>query len=227
MCARYVFYSGIRAIADDFGAVPLPNMEPEFNLAPTDVVAGIIVREGGKVATPFQWVLVPSWADNPSIGQKLINARSETAAEKPSFRGAMRYRRCILPADGFYEWKGPKGAKQPYYIYRADGKPIAFAGLWESWEKEGYLETCTILTTAANAEMSTLHDRMPVILEPAEYDRWLNPETTNSGDVLDLLDPASDGTLIMHPVGKAVGNPRASGPELIASVAAPNLFGDF
>lgn len=218
MCARYAFFSGMRAIADDFGAVPLPLWEPQFNLAPTDVVPGIVVREGVRVATLFRWGLVPSWAEDIGIGQRLINARGETVSEKPSFRAAFRSRRCVLPADGFYEWAGEKGSKRPYFIQRADGRPLAFAGLWEAWERgEEYLETCTVITTSANREMSEIHDRMPVVLEREELGDWLG----GGGDVgrlSGMLDPMRDGGLVMREVGKAVGNPRASGPGLIVGI---------
>lgn len=224
MCARFVHFDG-RVIQDDFGAVPLPHMEPHYNIAPTDPVIAVLERDGARRAWPLQWGLVPSWAKDPSSGSRLINARAETVAEKPSFRGALKYRRCVIPADGFYEWKGPAGKKQPYYIHRRDGRTMAFAGLWETWERaEGYLETCTIITTAANREMSELHDRMPVILELDEIGLWLDRSLTDSSRVMPLLNPAADGTLDFYEVDRRMSNPRAEGPELIARKAPDTLF---
>lgn len=230
MCARFVFVNG-RAVRDQFGAVPLPGLSDfeeypgSFNLAPTDPVVAIAIREGIRGASFYQWGLVPSWANDPSIGQKLINARSETVAEKPSFRGAFKYRRCLIPADGFYEWRGSKGNKQPFYIHQPEGRVMAFAGLYETWERmEGYLETVTILTTEANREMRELHDRMPVVLDQRDWDMWLDPSLREPTRLLPLLRPLADGSLEMYPVGVAVGNPRNEGAELIARTSTGSLF---
>lgn len=224
MCARYVFFNG-RVVQDDFGAVPLPDLQPRFNICPTQVVPAVIEREGKRQATLFQWGLVPHWAKDPSIGQKLVNARGETLAEKPSFRGAYKYRRCIIPADGFYEWMGQKGAKRPFYIHRADGKTMAFAGLWEEWETpEAHLTTCTIVTTEANADVAPLHERMPVVLEGTDIDTWLDPDIQETKVLQPLLVPLPDGVLTKHEVGKAVSSPRSEGPELLVPVGSASLF---
>lgn len=222
MCARYVFFSG-KAFSDDFGVAAVPDLTPRYNIAPTQVVPGVIMGPGGREFTVFQWGLVPGWAKDPTIGTKLINAKAETLAEKPSFRGAFKYRRCLIPADGFYEWKGPSGAKQPYYL-TCRRHPFAFAGLWEDWETpDGYLRTCTIVTTAANRLVSEVHDRMPVILSKEEYGLWLD-HSLKPAEVAPLLDPFPDTEMSMVPVGKAVGNPRVEGAGLIEPIAPTTLF---
>ena len=224
MCARYVFYSG-RSFGDEFGVLAVPDLTPRYNIAPTQVVPGVISTDRGREFAQFQWGLVPSWCKDPTIGHKLINARAETIAEKPSFRTALKKRRCLLPADGFYEWKGEKGAKQPYYI-TCRHHPFAFAGLWEYWEGvDGALLTCTMVTTHANTLMSQIHDRMPVILAPDKYGLWLDHEVSPAR-LTPLMDPFPDEEMSMHPVMKAVGNPRFDDPELIEPVAIGGLFGD-
>lgn len=222
MCARYVFYSG-RSFGDEFGVVAVPDLTPRYNIAPSQLVPAVIKTPAGKAVTMFQWGLVPSWSKDPSIGSKLINARAETITEKPSFRTAFKRRRCLIPADGFYEWKGPSSAKQPYFI-TCDHHPFAFAGLWEDWEGvEGVLQTCTIVTTNANELLSTFHDRMPVILEPEQYEAWLDVETPQP--ILEgLLDSYPADRMKMSAVSKAVGNPRFDDQSLIEPIACTNLF---
>lgn len=222
MCARYVFMSG-RSFGDEFGVVAVPDLTPRYNIAPTQIVPAVVQGSEGRTVEFFQWGLVPSWAKDPTIGSRMINARGETVAEKPSFRQAFRRRRCLIPADGFYEWKGPAGHKQPYFI-TCRHTPFAFAGLWEHWEGlEGELQTCTIVTTGANGLVSEIHDRMPVILEPGEYTEWLDPETPPLR-LESMLDPFDEGQMTMVPVGKAVGNPRIDDPSLIEPVSGTSLF---
>lgn len=192
---------------------------PQYNIAPRDDVLAVMERDGARRVWPLRWGLVPQWAKDISMGSRLINARSETIAEKPSFRGAVKYRRCLLPADGFYEWTGEKGAKQPYFIHRADGDLMAMAGIWETFEQgDAFLETCSIVTTTANKEMELFHDRMPVILERRDWGRWLDRSLTEVKAVEGLMVPAREGTLRMHPVSKAVSNPRAEGEWLVEPV---------
>jgi putative SOS response-associated peptidase YedK len=171
---------------------------------------------GGRELALVRWGLIPAWAKEASIGGRLINARSETVAEKPAFRSAFRKRRCLVPADGFYEWRKREGGgpKQPMLVRRRDGAPFAFAGLWEHWRgPEGEVQTCTILTTEANAVLAPIHDRMPVILDPAAYDRWLDPARPGAEE---LLRPCSDGWLEAFPVSTRVNNVRNDVAELIA-----------
>jgi putative SOS response-associated peptidase YedK len=166
--------------------------------------------------TFLNWSLIPSWAEDPKIGDWMINARSETAADKPSFRSAFRKRRCLIPTDGFYEWQKNGGKKQPFFIHRADAKPFAFAGLWEHWEGDGQvIESCTILTTEANELMRPLHDRMPVILQPEDYDRWLDPRLDKPEAVQPLLRPYPSEALAAYPVTTLVNNPRNDKAECL------------
>jgi putative SOS response-associated peptidase YedK len=187
MCGRFTLAQSPEAVAKAFGLDAVPNFPPRYNIAPSQPV-GVIVRGQNAPKPEFRlmgWGLIPSWAKDPSIGAKLINARSETLTEKPSFRAAFKYRRCLIPADGFYEWqKTQGGAKQPFYFSMAGNAVFAFAGLWESWND---IESCTILTTAANGLLQPIHDRMPVILSPKDYGRWLDPSVQGGRVLLDLL----------------------------------------
>lgn len=200
--------------------------EPRYNVAPTlDVLA---VAESKRTAArrlgTFRWGLVPSWAKDPSIGGKLINARAESLTEKPAFRTALARRRCLVPADAFYEWKRPptgKGPKQPYVIRHRDGTPLVFAGLWEVWREpgaeddDGWLRTCTIITTEANDVVRPLHDRMPLVLAPTDWDRWLDPAVDEAAGVEDLLVAAPADEFEVYAVSTEVNNVRNDGPQLI------------
>lgn len=209
MCGRFVLddpSATLAKILDTLNRpfiVPFfPKYTPKFNIAPTQYVP--VIRQQDVVL--MRWGLVPSWSKSLT-GPPLFNARAETVAEKPSFRTAFKRRRCIVPASGFYEWKD----KKPHYITLASGEPMAFAGLWESWNSPtGVIESCTIITTAANEFMAKLHDRMPVILSPEEYAPWLDPDV----DPSPMLDQY-DGAMKEHPVSSEVGNVRNDSPELI------------
>ena len=213
MCGRFAFYSPSEAAAALFGASSFIEVRPRYNIAPTQSVAAIRNGEEGRELVLLRWGLVPFWAKDPSIGNRMINARAETVAEKPSYRAAFRHRRCIVLADGFYEWHKEGDAKTPYYISLANGGPFALAGLWENWtDKESgeSLQTSTLLTTEANTFMQALHHRMPVVLEPDTATEWLG----GSGD---LLENAIDRTprLKAWPVDRRVNNARNEGAELI------------
>jgi putative SOS response-associated peptidase YedK len=222
MCGRYASFLPAEAIARIFGTVnPLPNLAPSWNVAPTQGAA--VVRRhpdtGGRHLDMLKWGLLPHWTKEPTRAQRPINARSETAAKSGMFRGALSQRRCIVPADAFYEWKVVEGGKQPYAIARQDEQPMAFAGLWESfrWPDETVTRSFTIMTTTPNAEMSELHDRMPVILDQQDWPMWLGEA---EGDGVALLRPAPDGLLRVWPVDRRVGSPRNNGPELLGTIAA-------
>lgn len=209
MCGRYTLRANseklIRRFGITFGAM---DWSPRFNVAPTQVMPIIRAVEGGRELAPARWGLIPSWAKDAAIGNRMINARSETAAEKPAFRAPLAQRRCLVPADGFYEWQKTSATrKQPYLITMADGEPFGMAGLWERWrDPDGQdVDSFTILTTAANAAMRPIHERMPVILTPARYASWLDPRKQ---DVADLMTALPDDALVMHPVSTRVNNPR-------------------
>jgi putative SOS response-associated peptidase YedK len=218
MCGRFAFYSPAEATAALFGAHSAAELKPRFNVAPTQDVAAIRRNEAGEAQlTTLRWGLVPFWAKDPAIGNRMINARAETVAEKPSFRNAYHKRRCLVLADGFYEWHTHDGQKVPYFISLKNGKPLAFAGIWERWddkEKGEKLETTAIITTAANDFMSQLHDRMPVVLEAGEggtlADAWLAGE---DGALADAIARAP--RFRAWPVDRKVNNARNEGKELI------------
>jgi putative SOS response-associated peptidase YedK len=221
MCARYTLTAPAVKVAELFGVeVPL-GLKPRYNVAPTQTVLAVRLDSDGKrEAANLRWGLIPSWAGDAKIGQKLINARSETVFEKPSFRGAAKKRRCLIAADGFFEWKGPVGKKQPYFIHRNGREPFAFTGLWESWhgEEADVVESCTIITTDANETMKPLHDRMPVILAQKDFDCWLDPKATNAGALMPLLRPAPDDLLSYYPVTTKMGNRRYTGADAVEPI---------
>lgn len=217
MCSRYSLTSPPEAVRAWFKCGGEDVFPPRYNIAPTDPVH--IVRmapNGARELILVRWGLIPGWVKDPRTFATLINAKAETVADKASFRAAWRHRRCLVPTDGFYEWTGERGHKQPHLIRRRDRSLFAFAGLWESWlgADGSEFDSMAILTTAANAEVAAVHDRMPVILAPDDYERWL---TTGSGDTQqlgDLLRPARDGVLDLTAVTRKVNNPRAEGPDL-------------
>jgi putative SOS response-associated peptidase YedK len=215
MCGRYFLSSPMEAIAVQFECEAQTGFAPRYNLAPTAVVPVVLATSAGRVVTLHRWGLVPSWSKDPALGARLANARAETAADKPSFRAPFRRGRCIIPADGFYEWQArPGGPKQPFCIRAADGSILAFAGLRDTWEgPDGAMETCAILTTSANGLMAPIHDRMPVILAPADYAAWLDPDGVPER-LKAMLRPCPEGFLRVYPVGPRVGNVRNEGPEL-------------
>lgn len=221
MCGRYTLATDPWKLAELLELEQAPELRPRYNIAPTQAVAALRLNDRGRrELVRLRWGLVPSWAKDPAMGNKLINARAETVAGKPAFRAAFKRRRCLLPADGFYEWKRLDGGKQPYRIHLADGGPFCFAGLWEHWRgaDEQTLETCTIITTAANATVSPLHDRMPVILDPADYGLWLDVDGAGPDDLQALLEPYPAGAMAAYPVSPRVNNPRHDAPDCVAPV---------
>jgi len=216
VCGRFAFYSPSEATAALFGVSASIEVQPRYNIAPTQYIAAIRDGSEGRELAMLRWGLVPSWAKDPSIGNRMINARAETVAEKPSFRAAFRHRRCIVLADGFYEWRRESNAKTPYFISLASSEPFALAGLWENWNDKSSgeaLQTTTLITTAANAFMQPLHHRMPLILQPDAATEWL------AGSV-DLLEQAADQAPALQawPVDRRVNNARNEGEELIDAV---------
>ena len=219
MCGRFAFFSPREAVQALFDVDCGVELAPRYNIAPTQPVPALRVGADGEVEfAPLRWGLVPSWAKDPAIGNRLINARLETAAEKPAFRTAFRRRRCAVIADGFYEWQAVgEGPKQPWFIdSEADG-PFLMAGLWEHWDKgEAPLESCTLLTTAATGAMRQVHPRMPVILSAAALRPWL--AAAGSEEALSVLSDDAQTGLRMQPVSRAVNSPAHDGPDLIRPV---------
>src|SRR5690625_4137718 len=214
MCGRYTLTDPGDELIQHFNLANLPaDYRPRYNIAPTQPVTAIINGDGRR-AGALRWGLIPSWAEDPAIGNRMINARGETVAEKPSFRSAFRRRRCLIPADGFYEWQQVDGRKQPMRIVRRDGAIFAFAGLWESWRPRGNptddtdneqnraraVYTCTIITTDANDTLRPIHHRMPVIIPPESYDLWLDREIEDPEALLPLLRPRPDDEFRAYPV---------------------------
>lgn len=218
MCSRYFLDADGNVIAYTFNVPVHDRIRKRFNIAPTQEAPVVRVDEAGRrEVAMLRWGLVPSWAQDPAIGNRLINARAETVAEKPSFRNAFRSRRCIVPATGFFEWKGEPGHKQPYAITAGDQPLFAFAGLWESWRDRSRpespaMQTFTIITTDANDAVAAIHDRMPVILPAAAVEAWL---TAPPGEAQRLLAPYA-GPVGVRAVSKSVGNPRNDSPDLLA-----------
>lgn len=221
MCGRFTLAVPAEQVAAQFQLPTAPELAPRYNIAPTQQIAVVRAGDADRTLSMMRWGLVPSWAKELSIGARMINARAETAAEKPAFRSAMKQRRCLIPADGFYEWQAQPGGKQPFHIRMADGRPFAFAGLWEQWRTpEGqWLETCTILTTSANELMRQLHDRMPVIIPPEQYALWLDPALHDTEPLQELLTPYPAEEMTARPVSKAVNKVGNDDPSLLAPVA--------
>src|SRR5579859_274305 len=216
MCGRFALATDINTVAKVFGVAPSLQAAPRYNIAPTQEVVGIL-SNGSAHMEWLQWGLIPSWAKDESIGSKMINARAETLAEKPSFKRLLRSRRCLIVADGFYEWKKEYGGKTPMYITMKDGQPFAFAGLWDSWQgQDGKpVRTCTIVTTTPNDLVTSIHDRMPAILLPSARDTWLDTSIQDDQALLPLLAPYPANRMTARQVSRQVNSPRVEGPELL------------
>ena len=220
MCGRYTLRTPVDTLAERFEIDDTPSsISASYNVAPTQGVATVLVEDGKRKLEMLHWGLIPSWADDPSIGNKMINARAETVAEKPSFRKAFRNHRCLVLADGFYEWQKTGNGKQPYYIRMEDGSPFAFAGLWESWKDGSEIRSATIITTDANDVVGPIHNRMPVILHPGDYALWLDPGFDEKEPLTTLLKPYPAEAMEAYPVSRRVNSPSNNEPSCIESVA--------
>lgn len=219
MCGRFTLTVDPAEQQEPFNNFTFPEkFAPRFNIAPTQPVLAI-PNDDNFTADFFVWGLIPIWAKDPNIGSRLINARAETLPEKPAFRGSLKYKRCLILADGFYEWKTVEGrkSKTPFFIHMKDRKPFAFAGLWDSWNSpEGsQIKSCTIITTEPNDLMSLLHNRMPVILHPRDYDKWLDPSPQTPDQLMPLLKPFPADAMDAYPVTPLVNKPANDIPELV------------
>jgi putative SOS response-associated peptidase YedK len=232
MCGRFVSTSSPDAIATYFDATAqVDTLGENFNVAPTHDIYGVVADgSGDRTVQAYHWGLIPSWAKERKIGSRMINARSETLGEKPAFKGLFKKKRLLIPMDGFFEWKagnadGPlntkgKPLKQPMFIHRVDGEPLAVAGLWAVWKDPGdseqrWLQSATVVTTAANDLMSTVHDRMPVLVPRSRWDEWLDPANDDVDALADLFVARNDGVLELHEVSTDVNNVRNNTPDLI------------
>jgi len=217
MCGRFIQCTSGEALAERFHLPIIPDLTPRYNVAPSQSVGVIRVTHAGhREFVALRWGLVPAWSPEPRTAYSTFNARAETVADKPTYRHVFRRRRCLIPADGFYEWRTVGKRKQPYCIAPTDGQPFAFAGLWERWERDGtVVESCTIVITTANATIAPLHDRMPVILARADEALWLDPALTDPAILQPLLVPCAPERLRVWPVGTAVNRPGSEGPDLM------------
>lgn len=232
MCGRFTLRASKKTLAEWFRAPePAAELLPRFNIAPSQPVAVVRPIPGQKERelVSLRWGLIPPWAENAAIGNRFINARAESAADKPAFRSAFRQRRCLVLADGFFEWKKVEGKKQPYFIRMTNEAPFAFAGLWDQWNdpEKNTIESCTIITTDANELVRPLHDRMPVILDPKGYDRWLDPQVEDPQSLKTLLQPFPTAEMTAYPVNPLVNSARVDDPKCIEPVSphpAKTLF---
>jgi putative SOS response-associated peptidase YedK len=221
MCGRYTVTSTPEAIRALFGYSEQPNFPPRYNVAPTQPIAIVRLTDGKRQFALVRWGLLPSWVKDPKNFTLLINARGESVIEKPAFRAAMKRRRCLIPADGFYEWKATGARKQPHYVRAKSHGPLAFAGLWESWTGPNgeELETAAIVTTRANETLKSLHERMPVIVPPDAFDLWLDCANVDPETASALIAPAPEGLLEAYEVSTAVNRTANDNPKLVEPFA--------
>ena len=219
MCGRYAFFSPSEAIAQLMDIEDAPEIEPRYNIAPSQYVPVVrLSREGQRRLGMLHWGLIPYWAKDKSIGYKMINARSETLTQKPAFREAFKRRRCLIPADGFYEWRTLAGKKVPFFVTMKNGQPFAMAGLWERWresEDAEPLDSCTIITTQPNELVSELHDRMPAIVPPEHFGAWLDREVRDTEALGELIETYRSDAMRVAAASTLVNNPANEGPELL------------
>jgi putative SOS response-associated peptidase YedK len=222
MCGRIILSSAPHLLVEKFYLDEVPDLGPRYNIAPASDIACVVPnpRTVGRLIRMFRWGLVPPWSKGPEVGAKMINARSETVREKPSFREAFLARRCLVPVDGFYEWQKREDGKQPFLFRRKDKEVFALAGLWEKWQDDQgkELETCTILTTAANSVMRPIHHRMPVVLPEENWKAWLDLPGDQAKQLLKLLRPCAADVLMAYPVTREVNRPAFDRPECLEPV---------
>lgn len=223
MCGRFTLFEADAILSKEFGAPITFGLSPRYNIAPSQQILAVRPSTGKEVREGvfLRWGLVPHWAKDPSIGNRMINARAETAAEKPSFRSAFRHRRCLVPMSGFYEWQKRGILKQPYFIALSDERVMAVAGLWERWEgaEDAAIESCTLLTTESNDLIAPLHERMPVIVAPENYELWLNPSVEDPTVIRPLIAPYPLGEMIARPVSPRVNDPSFDSASLLDLLA--------
>jgi putative SOS response-associated peptidase YedK len=222
MCGRYTLTSAPEAIRELFRYLERPNFPPRFNIAPSQPIAIVRLVEGQRQFALVRWGLLPSWVKDPKAFTLLINARGESVCEKPAFRAAMKRRRCLIPADGFYEWQAAGGRKQPFYVRAKSGAPFAFAGLWETWTGPNgeELDTAAIVTTSANKTLAAIHERMPVVVPPEAFDLWLNCAVVDATTASALIAPAPENFFEAYPVSTHVNRVANDDPKLVEPLVA-------
>jgi putative SOS response-associated peptidase YedK len=223
MCGRFTVTSSPEALRALYRYAEQPNFPPRYNVAPTQPIATVRLHEGKRQFVLMRWGLLPSWVKDPRTFTLLINARGESVCDKPAFRAAMKRRRCLIPADGFYEWKAAGARKQPYYVRAKSGAPLTFAGLWETWTGPNgeELDTATIVTTEANRMLSAIHGRMPAILQPEAFDLWLDCDHVDARTAEALIRPAPEDLLEAYEVSTAVNRTANDNPKLVEPLAGP------
>jgi len=225
MCGRFTQERPASELADIFAAEPLADeLGARYNIAPTDEAFVVVQREDRRAIASYRWGLVPHWSTDAASAGRMFNARSETITASPAFREAFRRRRCLVPVDSFYEWKREGSIRQPYRVIRADGAPLALAGLWAGWrdpESELVRRTFTIVTSSPTRSLADLHDRQPVVLERSTWDRWLAPSGAEPSELLAMLEPSDAVEFRIYPVNRYVNDVRRDGPELIEPLTAP------
>jgi putative SOS response-associated peptidase YedK len=220
MCGRYTLKTPAGVLTERFDIEESStSITSSYNIAPTQQVATVLAENGKRKLEMLHWGLIPSWAKDPEVGNRMINARAETVAEKPSYRKAFQERRCLILADGFYEWQKTDNGKQPFYIRMEDESPFAFAGLWESWRNGREIRSCTIITTAPNELAASIHNRMPVILHPEDYDMWLDPDFDEREPLTSLLKPFPAEAMEAYPVSRRVNNPANNDAGVVEPAA--------
>ncbi len=224
MCGRFTLSTPAQTLQKLFDLPEVPELPPRYNIAPSEMLATVRLPEGkpSRGLAGLRWGLIPPWATDPDVGNRMINARAETVATSPAFRGAFRRRRCLIPADGFYEWQRQGRYKQPFYLHMRDGSPFAFAGLWEHWKgPEGQvIESCTLITTEPSELVRPVHNRMPVILDPDDYALWLDPGMNDVEPLKALLRPYPPEQMEAYPVSQMVNSPANDDPACIAPLAS-------
>ncbi len=222
MCGRFAQQRPSSELAEIFDAEDLADDPGErFNVAPTDDALVVVQRDDRRAVTRYRWGLIPHWAEDRKVGSRQFNARDDRLASSPTFREAFRKRRCVVPVDAFYEWRRMGGVRQPYRISRADGRPLALAGLWAGWHDpdiDEVVRSFSIVTTTPNDLVAEIHDRMPVVLDDGAWERWIDPAIPDVAELHGLLGPARDGMLEMVPVSRLVNNVRNDGPELLEPI---------
>ena len=220
MCGRYTLKTPAGVLTERFDIEESStSITSSYNIAPTQQVATVLAENGKRKLEMLHWGLIPSWAKDPEVGNRMINARAETVAEKPSYRKAFQERRCLILADGFYEWQKTDNGKQPFYIRMEDESPFALAGLWESWRNGREIRSCTIITTAPNELAASIHNRMPVILHPEDYDMWLDPDFDEREPLTSLLKPFPAEAMEAYPVSRRVNNPANNDAGVVEPAA--------